>query len=214
MKKRNREARPSIAKQRLLDAALLEFAREGFAGASIRGITRLLGMLESGFYAHFPSKQAAFDALFDEGGPSVVTHWVSLLSEEDDPQLALRGLAGEIMQSWSAPRARLLASVVLREVFTGSSAKRHELLAGVAQAQENLAALLAAWQGRGALRKGPLPAALAFQFMAPLVMIRILHFHHASGAAELRQGDVLVAQHVETFLHLVLRTSRMPAASE
>ncbi len=115
---------PSVARQRLLDAALLEFARAGFDGASIRTIMKLLGMRESGFYAHFPSKQAAYDALFEEGSPALVTHWVSHIAADQAPDAALRKLAGEIMEAWSAPRARLLSSIVLRELFSGRSGKR------------------------------------------------------------------------------------------
>jgi AcrR family transcriptional regulator len=199
-------SKPSGAKNRLLDAALLEFAREGFAGASIRGMTRLLGMRESGFYAHFPSKQAAYDVLFAEGGPAVVTEWVSRLSADEAPDTALRKLAQEIMEAWAAPRARLLASIVLREVFTSRSEKRQELLTAIHEAQETLARLLSAWQDRSAIRKGPAAAALAFEFLAPLVMLRILYFNQASTIDELRQGDVLVARHVETFLSLALLT--------
>jgi AcrR family transcriptional regulator len=193
----------SGAKDRLLDAALLEFARAGFAGASIRGITRLLGMRESGFYAHFPSKQAAYDALFEEGSPAVVTHWVSQISADQTPDAALRKLAEEIMQAWSAPRARLLASIVLREFFAAHSEKRQGLLNGIQNAEETLGHLLAAWQQRGAIRSGLEPAGLAFEFLAPLVMVRILYFNQASTAEELRQGDVLVARHVETFFEMV-----------
>jgi AcrR family transcriptional regulator len=193
----------SGAKERLLDAALLEFARAGFAGASIRGITRLLSMRESGFYAHFPSKQAAYDALFEEGGPAVVTHWVSQISANQAPDAALRKLAEEIMQAWSAPRARLLASIVLRELFAGHSEKRQELLTGIQEAQETLGHLLAEWQQRGAIRSVAEPIGLAFEFLAPLVMVRILYFNQAATAEELRQGDVLVARHVETFLEMM-----------
>jgi AcrR family transcriptional regulator len=198
-----RASKRSGAKERLLDAALLEFARAGYEGASIRGITRLLGMRESGFYAHFPTKQAAYDALFEEGGPAVVTHWVSRISADQAPDAALRKLAEEIMQAWSATRARLLASIVLRELFAGHSEKRQALLTGIQEAQEALGHLLAEWQGRGAIRSVAEPAGLAFEFLAPLVMVRILYFHQASTAEELRQGDVLVARHVETFLEMV-----------
>jgi AcrR family transcriptional regulator len=194
----------SGARERLLDAALLEFARAGFEGASIRGITRLLGMRESGFYAHFPSKQAAYDALFEEGDHAIVTHWVSQISADQEPDAALRKLADEIMQAWSAPRARLLASIVLREVFTSDSEKRQELLTAIHQAQQTMGHLLAAWQQRGAIRSGSDPTSLAFEFLAPLVMLRILHFNQASTLDELREGDVLIARHIETFLRLVL----------
>ncbi len=192
----------SVAKERLLDAALLVFAQSGFDGASIRGITRLLGMRESGFYAHFPSKQAAYDALFEEGGPAVVTRWVSTLSASEAPDVALRKLAAEIMESWAAPRARLLASVVLREVFAGHGEKRADLLAGVDTAMSETTHLLTEWQQRGAVRSDTSAESLAFTFLAPLTMLRILHFNQASTTDELRHGDVLVARHVETFLVL------------
>jgi AcrR family transcriptional regulator len=199
-----RSSKRSGAKDRLLDAALLEFARAGFAGASIRGITRLLGMRESGFYAHFPSKQAAYDALFEEGGAAVVTHWVSQISADQTPDAALRKLADEIMEAWSAPRARLLASIALREVFTRGSEKRQELLTAIHDAQQTMGDLLAAWQQRGAIRSGPEPTPLAFEFLAPLVMLRILYFNQASTLDELREGDIFIARHVETFLQMVM----------
>jgi AcrR family transcriptional regulator len=194
----------SSARDRLLDAALLEFARAGFAGASIRSITRLLGMRESSFYAHFPSKQAAYDVLFKEGGPAVVTHWVSQISADQDPDVALRKLADEIMQAWSATRARLLASIALREIFTREGEKRQELLTAIHEAQQTMGELLAAWQQRGAIRSGPDPRSLAFEFLSPLMMVRIFHFNQASTFDELRAGDILIARHVETFLQLVL----------
>jgi AcrR family transcriptional regulator len=199
-----RSSKRSGAKVRLLDAALLEFARGGFAGASIRGITRLLGMRESGFYAHFPSKQAAYDALFEEGGPAIVTHWVSQISADQAPDAALRKLADEIMQAWSAPRARLLASIVLREVFSRESEKRQELLTAIHKAQQKMGDLLAAWQQCGAIRSKSDPTSLAFEFLAPLVMVRILHFNQASTIDELREGDILIARHIETFLQIVM----------
>jgi hypothetical protein len=63
--------------------------------------------------------------------------------------------------------------------------------------------LLAEWQQRDAIRSVAEPIGLAFEFLAPLVMVRILYFNQAATAEELRQGDVLVARHVETFLEMV-----------
>ncbi|HEY1965792.1 MAG TPA: TetR/AcrR family transcriptional regulator [Acidobacteriaceae bacterium] len=197
---------PSVARQRLLDAALLEFARAGFDGASIRTIMKLLGMRESGFYAHFPSKQAAYDALIEEGSPAVVTHWVSHIAADQAPDVALRRLAGEIMEVWSAPRARLLSSIVLRELFSGRSERRQELLTAMHEAQQTMERLLAAWQKRGAIRHEADPTSLAFEFLSPLLMLRILHFNQASTIEELREGDIRIARHVETFLQMVLVT--------
>ena len=63
--------------------------------------------------------------------------------------------------------------------------------------------LLTEWQQRGALRRDPSAESLAFTFLAPLTMLRILHFNQASTTEELRRGDLMVARHVETFLALV-----------
>jgi hypothetical protein len=139
-----------------------------------------------------------------EGGPAVVTHWVSQISADQDPDVALRKLADEIMQAWSATRARLLASITLREIFTREGEKRQELLTAIYEAHQIMAELLAAWQRRGAIRSGPDPVSLAFEFLTPLMMVRIFHFNQASTFDELRAGDILIARHVETFLQLVL----------
>jgi hypothetical protein len=37
-------------------------------------------------------------------------------------------------------------------------------------------------------------------------MLRILHFNQASTIEELREGDIRIARHVETFLQMVLVT--------
>ena len=167
---------------------------------------KVLGMRESGFYAHFASKQAAYDALFQEGSPTLVTQWVSHIAADQAPDAALRRLAGEIMEAWSAPRARLLSSIVLRELFNGRSDKRQELLTAIDEAQKRVEHLIAAWQQRGAIRHAADPTSLAFEFLSPLLMLRILHFNQASTTEELREGDIRIARHVETFLQMVLVT--------
>lgn len=52
-------------RDRLLDAALTRFARDGWGGTSIRDLARDVGIRESSVYKHFPSKQALFDALIE-----------------------------------------------------------------------------------------------------------------------------------------------------
>ena len=52
-------------RERLLDAALARFSREGWGGTSIRDLARDVGIRESSVYKHFASKQAIFDALLE-----------------------------------------------------------------------------------------------------------------------------------------------------
>jgi AcrR family transcriptional regulator len=52
-------------RQRLLDAAVLEFARVGYVGASINRISKAAGFAQGTIYNYFPSKCALMVAVTD-----------------------------------------------------------------------------------------------------------------------------------------------------
>ncbi len=54
---------PQIRSANLLDAALVEFSTHGYTAATVEAIAHRAGLSKSGFYAHFPSKEAVFEAL-------------------------------------------------------------------------------------------------------------------------------------------------------
>lgn len=53
-------------KERILEAALEMFSRYGYAGTNIRELTASLGLVKSGIYKHFESKEAIWNAVLDE----------------------------------------------------------------------------------------------------------------------------------------------------
>ena len=53
-------------KERILAAALEMFSRNGYAGTNIRELSASLGLVKSGFYKHYESKEAIWNALLDE----------------------------------------------------------------------------------------------------------------------------------------------------
>ena len=53
-------------KERILAAALEMFSQKGYAGTNIRELTASLGLVKSGVYKHFESKEAIWNALLDE----------------------------------------------------------------------------------------------------------------------------------------------------
>ena len=67
-----REVRLPIQRQRLLQAAALEFAGNGFAGTSSESISRRAGMSKATFYEHFANKEECMLALFDLAADVVV----------------------------------------------------------------------------------------------------------------------------------------------
>jgi AcrR family transcriptional regulator len=65
------EVRLSRQRQRLLNAAALEFAERGYAGASSESISRRAGMSKATFYEHFSNKEKCIIALFDRASEVV-----------------------------------------------------------------------------------------------------------------------------------------------
>ena len=53
-------------KERILAAALELFSQNGYAGTNIRELSAALGLVKSGVYKHFESKEAIWNALLDE----------------------------------------------------------------------------------------------------------------------------------------------------
>ncbi len=60
-----------LQRERLLDAAAIEFARRGYAGASSESISRQAGMSKATFYEHFANKEECILALFDDAAGRV-----------------------------------------------------------------------------------------------------------------------------------------------
>src|SRR5215207_10741354 len=89
----------------ILDAALDLFARQGFAGTSVREIARAAGLSDGGLYRHFPSKQAVFDALTTEWGPSAVLTTLGAIDPElaARPEDCLRELVRRVVAAWEQP---------------------------------------------------------------------------------------------------------------
>ena len=53
-------------KERILTAALEMFSQYGYAGTNIRELSASLGLVKSGIYKHYESKEAIWNALLDQ----------------------------------------------------------------------------------------------------------------------------------------------------
>ena len=53
-------------KERILEAALEMFSQNGYTGTNIRELSASLGLVKSGVYKHYESKEAIWNALLDE----------------------------------------------------------------------------------------------------------------------------------------------------
>jgi AcrR family transcriptional regulator len=85
---------PSARREEILDAASALFAERGYHGASLRDISRRVGISHPGMLHHFSSKEALLSAVVDR----LETHAQGLLdsveSLQNSPQSLMAALAG------------------------------------------------------------------------------------------------------------------------
>lgn len=72
-------------RQRLLEAALAEFARQGYIGANINRISMAAGFAKGTIYNHFASKEALMLALVDQIAARHTALVVEQVRVEDEP---------------------------------------------------------------------------------------------------------------------------------
>ncbi len=114
IKQADYEKNTQQTRQRLLDAAAVEFAKAGFLGANINTISLAAGFAKGTIYNYFPSKQALLLALIDDAAQQHLDFMVSRVSEEPDParRLELFLEAGFEFVRLHLPRARVLFNTI------------------------------------------------------------------------------------------------------
>jgi AcrR family transcriptional regulator len=196
-------------RERILDAALELFAAQGFAGTSLRQIAQVVGIKESAIYAHFASKEAMYQTLFEHiGPPTSLIHDLLMpgtsIVAQLDPEAVLREVVRRILAQWDEPRARLFTSLMLREGALGTAGGSSLLLSAIDLTSQQLGDLLRQWREQGRVLDTFPPEHLVWELIAPLAAIRFLYWHAQATEAERETGHRRAALHIEYFLHTVL----------
>ncbi len=110
----DREAIVSETRQRLAEAAVEEFAREGFVGANINRISTSAGFSKGTIYNYFASKRALMLALIDEIAEAHVGFIIEQIQQEEDPfqQLERFFVAGFAWVTENLARARFMITTL------------------------------------------------------------------------------------------------------
>lgn len=211
---RPRKTDAGNTKEALQQAALRLFARKGYAGTSIRAIAREVGLSESVLYAHFPNKQAIFDAVLAAYGPQAPIDMASRLDPglvDTDPPRYLRELVRAFLDDWDSHDARLLISLMARDGLLHSNPLQQALLA----TRTATARLFEHWieVGRIPPELGS-PEKLALTFTGPIGLTRVLSLHADAPAHERARARDDVLGHVETFVRAVFRPEAVSALGE
>ncbi|MFZ5449046.1 MAG: TetR/AcrR family transcriptional regulator [Thermodesulfobacteriota bacterium] len=154
---------PPDKQERVLDAALAEFAEQGYQAASLNRVVAKAGIAKGSLYQYFPNKEGIFNYIFQHA-LQVVRRTLTTVKEETLEENFFdrleKSLFAGVRFSRQHPR---IFSLYLKIQFDKNVPFREEFLAAVRRhATEYFASLVRRAQSRGELRPGVPKAALLF----------------------------------------------------
>ena len=157
-------------KERILTAALEMFSQKGYEGTNIRELSASLGLVKSGIYKHYESKEAVWNALLDRmityygerfGSPENLPPVPESLESLVD--MTMRMVNYTIHDEMIIKTRKLLTIEQFRDERARDLATKH-FLAGLT---DMFTPLFAGMMDKGLVRKDD-PAMLAFAYTAPI----------------------------------------------
>lgn len=154
-------------KDRIFEAAIDLFSRQGYDRTSVRQIAKAVGLTESAVYRHYPNKDAILEAIFAFAEKSIYT---PLPIEEDlggrTGTSLFRGLLAPLPAIIGAEASIIkIARIMYAEMFHDPKIRRTFQEAYVKKADDHLEALFRRGMDRGVVRACD-PRALARVFNA------------------------------------------------
>ena len=157
-------------KERILAAALEMFSQNGYAGTNIRELSASLGLVKSGVYKHYESKEAIWNALLDR----MIAYYADRFGSADhlppvpDSLEALNRLTMQLVNITVHDEKIVMTRKVLtleqfRDVRARELATKH-FLTGLT---DMFTQIFTGMMGKGLLRRDD-PAMLALAYTAPI----------------------------------------------
>ena len=157
-------------KERILAAALEMFSQKGYAGTNIRELTASLGLVKSGVYKHFESKEAIWNAVLDQMIAYYGEHFGSAEnlppvpdSLEELVQMTMRMVNYTVHDEKIVMTRKVLTIEQFRDERARELATKH-FLTGLT---EMFTRIFTGMMEKGVLRKDD-PKMLAFAYTAPI----------------------------------------------
>ena len=157
-------------KERILEAALEVFSQNGYAGTNIRELSASLGLVKSGVYKHYESKEAIWNALLDE---MIAYYGEHFGSSEHLPPVpdSQEGLVTMTMQmvNFTVHDERIIMTrkVLTLEQFRDGRARELATKHFLTGLTEIFTHIFAGMMDKGSLRRDD-PAMLAFAYTTPI----------------------------------------------
>ena len=157
-------------KERILEAALEMFSQNSYAGTNIRELSASLGLVKSGVYKHYESKEAIWNALLDQMIAYYADHFGSADhlppvpdSLEALTRLTMRMVNVTVHDEKIAMTRKVLTLEQFRDPRARELATKH-FLTGLT---DMFTRIFTGMMEKGLLKKDD-PAMLAFAYTAPI----------------------------------------------
>ncbi len=157
-------------KERILAAALEMFSQNGYAGTNIRELSASLGLVKSGVYKHFESKEAIWNALLDQMITYYADHFGSAEHLPTVPD-SLEGLVTMTMQMVNFTvhdeKVIMTRKVLTLEQFRDARARELATKHFLTGLTDIFTRIFTSMMDKGLLRKDN-PEMLAFAYTVPI----------------------------------------------
>ena len=157
-------------KERILEAALEMFSQNGYAGTNIRELSASLGLVKSGVYKHYESKEAIWNALLDQMIAYYADHFGSAdhLPPVPDSLEELTRLTMHMVNITVHDEKIIMTRKVLTlEQFRDDRARELATKHFLTGLTEIFTHIFAGMMDKGSLRRDD-PAMLAFAYTTPI----------------------------------------------
>ena len=190
----------NTTKEKILDAALVCFAENGYKGTNLRDLAAGLGLSKSALYRHYESKEDIWNAVFDR----MEAYYVSRFgSPEELPPMPkscdeLLTMTMRMLDfTMHDERVILTRRLLLTEQFHDERARHFATLHFLSGTKEIYTKVFAEMMENGILKKGD-PELLAFSYTAPITAL----IHYCDREPE-KEPEIM--QQIEAFVKHFIR---------
>ena len=189
-------------KERILAAALEMFSQNGYAGTNIRELSASLGLVKSGVYKHFESKEAIWNTLLDQMIAYYAEHFGSTEhlppvpeSLEELIQMTMQMVNFTVHDEKIIMTRKVLTLEQFRDVRARELATKH-FLTGLT---EMFTRIFTWMMEKGLLRKDD-PEMLAFSYTTPIsALIHLCDREPEKAEEAIRQVEAFSRHFIKTY---------------
>ena len=189
-------------KERILAAALEMFSQNGYAGTNIRALSASLGLVKSGVYKHYESKEAIWNALLDQMIAYYGEHFGSpdhLPPVPDSPEELTRLTMHMVNITVHDEKIIMTRKVLTLEQFRDDRAKDLATKHFLTGLTEMFTQIFTGMTEKGVLRKDD-PKMLAFAYTAPIsALIHLCDREPGKTEDALKQAEEFSRHFIRTY---------------